>query len=338
MAQGREVAKQEWSAMSTPDVYFSHAYYETSAFAEPNYTRTVLLEWKDEKGTVHLPLIVRQVPGERWFDATSAYGYGGPWITGSPNLTGFRQYYDEWARESFVTASFIRFHPLLGNGERFSEVFPTKSAGKTAVWNIQDNYALIEGMHKSHRKNWRRAGRAGVEASVTVAPNSTNNFRNIYETTMSRLAARSFYWFPDDYWETLGAELRNNSLLVEALYEGRVIASVWCLFTDDFLHFHLSGTTDEGRRLGGAFICRVAAAEWARDAGLRLAHHGGGTKGSDTSLLEWKQRFDESTPLHDFLVADIVHDDEVYKALSAIFPVTDYFPVWRSPEARRLYV
>lgn len=338
LAQGREVSKQEWVSISTPDVYFSHAYYQTSAFAEPDFARIVLLEWRDEKGVVHLPLIVRQVPGEELFDATSAYGYGGPWVTGSPDLDGFRKYFDAWARENSVVTSFIRFHPLLGNGKRFSEVFPIKSAGKTAVWNIQDNNALIEGMHKSHRKNWRRAGRAGVEVSVTVAPSSTRDFRSVYETTMSRLAARTFYWFPDEYWETLGTKLRNNSLLVEAVYEGKVIASVWCLFTNEYLHFHLSGTTNEGRRLGGAFICRVAAAEWARDAGLRLAHHGGGTKGSGTSLLEWKQRFDESAPLLDFQVAEVIHNEDVYKALSESLPVTSYFPVWRSPEVRRIHV
>lgn len=327
MGHGRVVTSPEWKEMATPDIYFTKEYHATAALAEPDFSESVLLEWNDERGYVRLPLILREIVGHGYFDATSAYGYGGPWIVGQPDLVAFRRFFDEWACEQRVVSTFLRFHPLIANAESVLEVLPVKRVDGTAVWSIANADDLVQGMSKNHRKNWRRAVRAGVQARVTQSPSDVDGFRRLYEQSMSRLSARNFYWFSDEYWASLRDLLGKDSLLVEAVYEGRVVAAAWCLVGDDYLHFHLSGTSDEGRRLGGAFVCRVAAAQWGQSVDLTFAHHGGGA----STLLDWKRKFDESSPLRDFYIAEVVHDKQAFHRLSEGYSTSGFFPPWRNP-------
>lgn len=332
MGYGRTVTSREWKEMSKPDIYFTEEYHTTAALAEPNFSEAVLLEWSDESGYVRMPLILREIAGSEYFDATSAYGYGGPWVEGHPNLVSFKRFFQDWAHDRRVVSSFLRFHPLIANAEIFSRVLPVKEISKTAAWNLEASEDLVQGMAKNHRKNWRRATRAGVQSRVMHNPGRVDDFRQLYELSMGRLSAKDFYWFSDNYWTSLRDDLGKSSLLVEAIHEGQTVAAAWCLVTDKYLHFHLSGTSDEGRRLGGAFVCRVAAAQWAKNEGLRMAHHGGGADGPQSSLLEWKRKFDESTPLQSFCVAEVVHNQRVFNRMSEGYSVNEYFPPWRNPE------
>lgn len=334
LANGRVVATSEWAGIATPDVYFTQEYHATSALADPDFSRSVLLEWSDDAGSVYLPLMLRTIEGQDCFDATSAYGYGGPWFEGQPDLLSFRRFFDDWARDNHVVSTFLRFHPLLNNAENFLEILPVKHVGQTAVWNLEESDGLVEGMSKNHRKSWRRAVRAGVEARVRENPDDVDDFRRLYELSMGRLSADSSYWLSEQYWASLRDRLGKNSLLVEAVYEDRVVAAVWCLVSENYLHFHLSGTTDEGRQLGGAFICRVAAAQWALEAGKSQAHFGGGVGGTGSSLLDWKRRFDESASLLDFSVANVIHDEENFARLADGYPRNGFFPPWRDPKGK----
>lgn len=332
LARGRVLTEDEWDGLSVPDIYFSSDYHKTSSLAEPDVVKNILLQWRDDGGSVYLPLMLRENKGTDYLDATSAYGYGGPWTEGEPDRASFREFFDDWAQGNNVVATFIRFHPLIENAEEFSKILPLKAIGQTAAWELAKSEDLIQGMAKNHRKSWRRAVRAGVKARISRNPENINDFRDLYELSMSRVSAKSSYLPPDQYWRALQNRLGSYSILVEAVFEDRTIAAVWCLVSKDYLHFHLSGTTEEGRRLGGAFICRVAAAQWAREAGIEQAHFGGGVGGEGSSLLDWKRRFDESADLRNFYVANVIHDEKKFADLTEGYPDDGYFPPWRNPE------
>jgi len=331
VGKGRVVPIEEWAEVATPDIYFSPEYHATSGLADANPSVSILLEWCDEGGKVYLPLIVREIPGTNFLDATSAYGYGGPWTEGTPDRFAFRDYYEQWAQDNSVVTSFLRFHPMLKNYREFQDVFTTVKVGQTALWDLTTE-DLIKGMSKNHRKNWRRAIREGVEARITPNPVRVDEFRALYETSMARVGATKSYWLNENYWGSLRDRLGDASLLVEAIYKNQVVAAAWCLLSEKYLHFHLSGTLDVGRRVGGAYVCRVAAAQWAKERGLSQAHHGGGMGGSQSSLLDWKRKFDESNRMGEFHIAKIIHNDPAFTQLSVNSPRTDYFPPWRAKD------
>lgn len=331
----QELVAQEWSQISTPDVYFTQQYHEVSSYLEPDRPQAVLVDWSSPTGAVRLPLILRECAEPGTFDATSAYGYGGPWIEGSPDLFAFREYLHEWAHDNNVVTTFLRFHPLTHNARDFSAIFPVRKIGETASWNLQHSDDLVAGMASNHRRNWRRAIRSGVEARITENPESIETFRRIHDIAMERLDANSFYYFSDDYWSALVSKLGQRSIQADAVYEGRTIASVWCLLGNDYIHFHLNGTMDEARDLRGAFVAHVAAAQWGKDHGFSIAHLGGGFGGAASALLDWKHRYDPATPLNDFYVANIVHNEAAFQRMAAEVSTTDYFPPWRDPSLRQ---
>lgn len=327
MLGGKTVALEDWAKMDTPDVYFTNEYHSVSAVLERDYSRYELLKWQDTTGTIHLPLVLREIVGQGCFDATNAYGFGGPWITGAPDMLAFRQFFDRWAREQQVVSTFLQFHPLFDIPPALAAAFSVQKTGETVVWNLQSD-DLVGHMAANHRRNWRRAVRAGVEARITYQPTETKSFRRLYELGMQRLGAKPFYWFSDAYWARLQDQLGARSLQVDAVYEGRAIASVWCLLGNDTLHFHLNGASDEGRDLRGTFVAHLAAAQWGQEQGFSVGHLGGGAQ---EALLDFKQRFDPATPRRDFFIARMVHDADRFRDVAAGLPETQYFPPWRDP-------
>src|SRR5699024_6589194 len=100
---------------------------------------------------------------------------GGPWLDGEPNLSAFRCYLDDWARQRGVVSSFIQFHPLLENGPAFASVLGVQKAGQTIALNLNTD-DLVGQMAANHRRNWRKADRAGVEARLLPNPSTVRTF------------------------------------------------------------------------------------------------------------------------------------------------------------------
>jgi hypothetical protein len=334
MGHGKAASLDKWSTLSPPDVYFSREYHEVSSHIEADFADCVLLEWQDKTGAVYLPLVLRTIPKHGYLDATNAYGYGGPWIDGEPDLRGFRRFMDEWMIDHKVVDTFIQFHPLYDYALAMADVLPLNKVGQTIMWNFEAD-DLVTQMSSNHRRNWRKAIRAGLEVQVTEGPADLTEFRQLYELTMKRLEVRSFYFFPDAYWEGLQDRLREHVVQVDAVYEGRVVASVLNIIGPDYVHFHLNGATDEGRELRGPFVAHVGGAQWAQDHGFSRGSLGVTPAGS---LLEFKDRFDPATPHRDFYVARIVHDQPNFQKLSAGLPKTRYFPPWRDPTASEISI
>src|SRR5262249_21181493 len=147
---------------------------------------------------------------------------------------------------------------------------------------------LFERLHSHHRRVIRKAQRAGLDVSVEEAP-SLDEFAAVYERTMARLDADSFYLFTPDYWESLRAL---PLLLVSARSGGRQVASVLCFGAKPWLHYPLGASRDGGRRVGAGHPVLYGAASWAGAQRVGLVHPGGGVGGRGDSLHEFKGRFE----------------------------------------------
>lgn len=330
------VADQHWDDLLTdvgaPDTYLARAYHEASAVLEPSGTSAVLLRYQDPGGKVVLPLLARPLADGSGWDATSAYGYGGPVAVGQPDVRAFGAALDRWARGNKVVATFLRLHPLLGNAhlvpEHAAELVP---AGATVLWDVSPGRDLLAGMHSHHRRAARRAERAGVEVTVDPRPRDLTGFRNLYATTMRRLHAESFFFFGADYWEGLLREAdRLTPILVEGRLEGRVVASLLCFASGPWLHYHLGASDDAGRSVGASQKVFFEAATWAQAQGCTGFHLGGGLGGTaESSLFTFKHRYDPGSAPLPFHVAKLVHDQERYRRLAGHDSTSGFFPPWR---------
>ncbi|QHK20123.1 GNAT family N-acetyltransferase [Pseudarthrobacter psychrotolerans] len=334
----RVVDDAEWDAhiarLGSTDTYSCAAYHRASALLEPEGTRPILLAFGDEAGEVALPLLMRPLPdGEGW-DATSAYGYGGPVGRGAPDLTAFGAALDEWAGEHGVVSTFLRLNPLLGNGRLVPPMAELVDVASTVRWDLSPGRDLRQGLHSDQRRSVRKAERAGLTITVTPRPADLEQVRDLYAATMLRQQAADFFYFPGTYWQSL---LTDDPLLipllVEGRLEGRLVSALLCFVSDRWLHAHVSAGDDMARAIGASAACYLAAAEWGQAHALTDFHLGGGVGGSTTSpLYAFKQRFDPGSQPGRFQVAKFVHDRNRYRHLAGTDATDGFFPPWRRPQ------
>jgi hypothetical protein len=290
------------------DVYLTREYVEASCLLEPG--RPLFLR----AGEAVFAAILRDDP----IDVISPYGYGGP--VG----TGFWEPYADWCRGHGVVTTFVRFHPLYANHNGVSPNVRVERLGGTVAWRLDEDEGLFARMHRHHRRVSRKAVAAGVEATASVAPESLERFRRLYEQTMDRRRAAGFYYFPPAYWRALETTLREHVVLFEAGEE----AAILCLAAPPWLHYHLGASSDAGRRLGASTLLFLEAARWAQELGYTRFHLGGGVGGARDSLFEFKLRFDPGGEL-EMAVGKAVHDEVAYERLSGTTATDGFFPAYR---------
>jgi serine/alanine adding enzyme len=331
----RVVPTSEWdtvvAARGGRDTYTLAAYHEMSALLEPPGTRPVLLDFRSADGDIALPLLLRPLPDGRGWDATSPYGYGGPLSRTTPDVTAFGRALDAWGVENGVVATFLRLHPVLRTARLVPPTADVIELGTTVGWDVSVGRDLRGHMHPKHRRSARRADEAGLEVTVVPDPNSLDGFRKLYEATMSRKEADSFFFFPDAYWDCLLTRSATlEPVLVEGRFDGELVTSLLCLAKRPWLHYHLGGSNEIALKIGASNRCLLAAAEWAQSHGMTGFHLGGGVGGSSqSSLFAFKQRFDPTGPRLPFGVAKLVHDRNRYQELAGTSSTSGFFPPWR---------
>jgi hypothetical protein len=328
----RVVQHNSWDELVSrlePDItYHSLGYHEASANLEVMGTVPVLLHHQGESADTVIPLLLRPLPDNPGWDATSAYGFGGPVSTSEVEEPGFGRAVDEWALANNVVASFVRYQPLIKN-HHLGPRATVSVAGQTIAWNLR-HADLLQLMHPHHRRAVRKADRAGIAVRTALAPTDLQVFRAMYERTMQRQDAQDFYFFPDAYWEVLLGRCSENLLMLEAVLDDKVVAAILCLVGPEYLHYHLGASEDGGRLVGASNRLLLSAAQWGQDRGLTAFHLGGGLRGdSESSLFVFKQRFDPTTAPLDFHVGRWVHDPMRYQTLSSAVPDVGFFPPWR---------
>ncbi len=311
------------------DVYLQSGYVATACLLEAG--DPVFLRLASAGGDVVFAGIIRSTPGATVADVTTPYGYGGPVAFGpNPPAARFWELYEEWCLRRAVVTSFFRFHPLFANQRYAGPGVRLELLGPTVSWPLAGEVELAAGLHPTHRNKVRKAERAGAEVVVREAPAELDDFELLYEETMSRLDAHGYYRFPPAYWKLLCAGLRDRLVVVEVRIDGGLVAGALCLVGPRWLHYHLSATSELGRRVGAANLVLLGAARWGLKRGLEKFHLGGGMGGQEDSLLAFKEHFAPGNRL-DMYVGKAVHDVERYLELSGASSLSleGYFPAYR---------
>jgi serine/alanine adding enzyme len=324
-----EVAAERWDALldelGVTDVYYRRGYVEASAVlggGEP-----VLLHHAAPGGDVVFALLLRSDPA----DVVTPYGYGGPVALGAdPPVAGFAAAYADWCARRGAVSSVVTYHPLFGNAALAAATgFRTRPLDGTVAWPLAPG-DLLERMHRHHRRLVRRAEREGLTATADEDPDDLDGFVALYVETMRRAGARDFYLFPDRYWERLRAAVPLVRVDVRDA-DGELAAGVLGMGRPPWLHYHLGGSTDAGRRLGASQLALLSLARWGQEHGYETLHLGGGVGGRADSLLEYKLRF-APAGLVPAALGMAVHDRLAYARLTGRDEpdFTGFFPAYRA--------
>ncbi|MBC5995806.1 GNAT family N-acetyltransferase [Romboutsia ilealis] len=324
------------------DIYFNDDYGKLYESIENG--KSEVFEFTCGLGKIKNQFIKRKIPNKinntTYFDIVTPYGYGGPLITEIKDkekindlVEKYIESFKEYCEKNNIVSEFIRFHPIIGNVNDFKDVYEVKNIRKTLGTNLKDYTDPIQvEFSKSSRKTIRQVLKKGITYRVIEKPENIRDFKEIYYSTMDRNEASEYYYFDDEYFEKCLTYFRENLIIIEVIYDDKVIASGLYFVCGNILQAHLSGTLNEYLEMSPAYITKYATALWAIENGIDYIHYGGGTTNSiEDSLYKFKKKFSQNTEF-DFYIGKKIWNMDIYNELCKLnkSDIDDvYFPAYR---------
>ncbi len=300
------------------DIYFDYRY--AKAYEKNGDGRVACAVFIGDNGMRLLyPFIIIKVPDYgldlEYYDISSCYGYGGPLID-SYNLHDMNIFEIElhnWCLENNIVSEFIRYHPFLDNYDKFKKDIVVEKNRRTISVDLSASFKDIweKSIASKNRNQIRKAEKSGV--SIRESMNITD-FMDIYKQTMEKLEADEYFYFSDSYFRELSKLIPQNMIILEAVYEEKVIAAAMFMFMGDKMHYHLAGSLREYLKFCPNNLIISNAIKYGIDNGYKYLHLGGGLSDSDEdSLFKFKKSF--SSDIKEFYIGKRIHDNIVYEFL-----------------------
>jgi hypothetical protein len=319
-SQGREAWLELWRSWPGREV-MAHPEY-ARLYARPT-ERVVCAVGRDEGGCILFPLLLRPLAAEPWarsgekrWDATSPYGFGGPfaWGPGPRREVDFWRAHEAWCRDERIVTTFARLslfpEQLAGMPgpveARGTHVVRTLQAGLEAIWREY---------HRSVRNNVRVATREGLTFEVDRTGARLDAFLEIYRHTMERRRASEWYFLPRSFFQGIVENLAGQHVFVHALSGGEVVSSELLLCSAEHVYPFLGGTCASAFKLRAHDLLRHRSVEWAVAEGKKAYVLGGGQAPGD-GILRHKLTLSPRGQVP-FKVACLTHDPEACRELEA---------------------
>lgn len=328
-----------WEESFERDPFYHPGY---AGLWENEHTRACTAVYEGKRGTILYPFLLRSLKGESFwkpeagdaFDIITPYGYGGPLVTDCTVTEGtlFQEFYasfKQWAETNKVVSEFVRF-------SLFSKALPyyyglTGHNNDNIVVNLKKApEAFWTGLSYKVRKNVQAAQRHGITAIEDPGADRLDDFLEVYESTMQRRNAGSFYRFGRQWFEKLQQNLPGSCTFFYAFHESKVIAAELVLLSGTRAYSFLGGTLKSYFPLRPSDLLKYYILEWLRERGLNSFVIGGGYRPHD-GIFAFKQSFapEGIVPFH---TGKMIFDKERYRLLSQGKAIdgSGFFPVYRS--------
>lgn len=274
------------------------------------------------------------------YDSVTPYGYGGVLFEGDAteeNRKAFWEAYVLKMHEENIVDNFVRYHPVLRNAESMKAVSNVIDLGKTIAFDLSSPEVIWENIISKNRNMIRKAEKNGIEIHHGKGLKLFKDFRRIYNATMDKDNAEEYYYFGEQFYESIHNDLRDNYEIFYAVLNGEIIAMSIMLYGNKQMHYHLSGSMIEYRNLAPSNLLLYQAALWGCEHGFKTFHLGGGVGSGEDNLYKFKAAFNKNSD-YQFSIGKQVFDQEKYDELVKIRRESDsgfdetssFFPLYRS--------
>lgn len=300
---------------SEKDVYYFEEYVK--AYEDPLKVAKCII-CTEENNVMLMPFL--QMSYDDFYDFETPYGYGGP-ISNTQdkewNCKALQSILETFRNNGFL-CGFVRFHPLLKNYQFntrcFAPIFNRKtvfidtSVSNDEIWKKQ--------IISKNRNMIRKAINHGLTFIADYSFEYLKDFISIYNATMHRLEADSFYFFDQEYYVKLCNALRNKFFLGVVKKENEVISAAIFMHNSYYGQYHLAGSKREYSNLGANNFLLWNAALELKSLGVKLFHLGGGYNShSDNSLYKFKKAFSNNEA--EFYIGKWIFNQQKYDILKS---------------------
>ncbi len=324
--------KKEWldlfEKMSFNDIYLSPSYLSTCKHIMEG-TPYCFVYIKGPGKYIMYPFFKRRINdldifanlSDEYFDIISPYGYSG-FLSSCPefDISDFIKAFDDYCRQEKIINEFIRFNPLLKNNELkgINDKLELIRWSDTVYIDLDCRLEEIKARFTAaNKRNINKAIKNDLQI-VELECNEKNllQFFKVYNHTMDRLKAKSFYYFSEEYFISLKEELKDMVKLFSIINKSGEHVSMGIFFAfKQFIHYHLGGSWMTYWNMRPNNLLFSGVIEWAQLHGYKKLHLGGGYNKND-SLFRFKKSFSPLTL--PYYIVKRVHDSKIYNELQQI--------------------
>lgn len=337
--------KEEWNSIinnsKNTDIYYSWNYlnlFKIHGDGEP-----ILFYFSKDsheiinvalKRDISLDINFNHLPSNKYFDLISPYGYGGTLISTNNQkiIDEYFSLYESYCKNENIITEFVRFHPLIIDYKVLKNYYEIIGLGKTVSMDLYNEEQIWSNLQTKLRGKIRQTQRNGIDVFFSNDKKLVNQFKNIYESTMEKNEATSYYFFNDEFYESLVKDFKNNFFFAYAIYEEKIISMSIILLGNRILHYHLSGTLKDYYHLAPNNVILLETALWGSINGYESFHLGGGLGSGEDNLLKFKQKFNKNNDLQFHIGKKIFNDNVYFKLISEreFHETPKFFPEYRA--------
>lgn len=315
-------SQKKWSEivenLGLKDIYYTYEYCHNSAQSEKGIAK--LLYFENELGAVVYPIVKRKIEtsyAREIYDIITPYGYGGPLVIGNKEvLKDFREELTTYCEKNNIITEIIRFHPLINNAEMMGNYCNLQYIRKTTAVDLTNDIETIKSQYsKMNKRNIKRAYKNGLVCKeVNKTKDNIEIFLDLYNETMDRQNALSYYYFPSDQIES---QLKDTEVyqahLLFVYHEDKVVSATILYTTKKFAHYYLGASASEYLYLRPNNLIFNYMVELSKKKGCKSLHLGGGYE-EDDGLFRYKCSFSNNN-MFDYYIGKSIFNKKVYDVL-----------------------
>lgn len=320
------------------DVYYLSGYimaFQIHGDGEPQ----LLFYEHDDLKAIYV-YVKRKTVIEGYYDSVTPYGYGGVLFEGNisnENLHKFWKSYLDTMHSEGIVDNFVRYHPVLANAGPMKQISNVIDLGKTIAVDLDSPNTIWENFTSKNRNMIRKAEKNGIEIRHGKDLSLFADFKHIYNGTMDRDKANAYYYFEDEFYQSIHRDLYNNYEMFYAVLDNQIIAMSIMIYANRQMHYHLSGSLAEYRHLAPTNMLLYKAALWGHEQGFKTFHLGGGVGSGEDNLYKFKAAFNRKSN-YTFSIGKEIFNQQKYDELVAERMKRDedlninssYFPLYRA--------
>lgn len=267
-----------------------------------------------------------------YFDFATPYGYGG-WLIEGEKTDALFAAYENWCSEHHIISEFVRFHPEIKNHCFSASSYSVIPLGHTITMDLSSPETIWANLTSKNRNMIRKAEKNGIRIYNGRNPDVYRVFRKIYNGTMDKDNADNYYYFGEEFYESILYDIPHNAQIFYAEYNGEIIAASIMLAANGKMNYHLSGSLREYANLAPTNLLLYQAALWGCANNYKTLYLGGGVGSGEDSLFKFKRAFYRGEDLRRFYIGKKILIPERYEELLALrqdLPESEFFPKYRA--------
>jgi len=285
------------------------------------------------------PLTNLLAPG-CYFDIITPYGYGGFLFEGDISESVLKRFYEryvEYLKNQKIVSEFVRFHPQLNNADPMRIVDTVVDLGKTIAIDLTSVENIWSNFSCDNRTQIRKAEKSGIEIFHGKSLELLDYFMNMYNVTMDKDQADTYYYFEKAFYESIHADLQDNYEIFYAVMNGKTIAMAIMIYANYRMHCHLIASIYKYRTYAPSNLLLFEAACWGNKQGFKTMHLGGGIGAEEDNLFRFKKTFNRHSN-EIFSTGKEIFNKEAYNSLvelrretnSSFDSNSSFFPLYRA--------